>query len=153
MKQEAVKKLRLFENFTDILIKNGYSHNFFITDLFNRDIVRTGRLVYAARIKKYWKDYLRPKGSVPVNVYIAMPYCMRRCSYCIYFKMKANHPGEIEEYKNNLISFINYFASTLKSMNIENVYFGGGTPSLFSESQLQEICVAVKKKHTDEKSS
>ncbi|MBU4421561.1 MAG: radical SAM protein [Elusimicrobia bacterium] len=148
IKEEADKRLKIFEKFVDILVfKYGYRHNFFLTDFYSVGIATKELYFKAPEIKRSWQKHLENKNNDKhfAQLYIGTPYCASKCSYCMYFK-EIGAPKRIEEYKNNLIASINYFSDVLKNITFDNIYFGGGTPSLFSEKQLQEICHVLKNK-------
>ena len=77
-----------------------------------------------------------------VDIYVGIPFCVSRCSYCsftsgVISKLK-NH---VEPYVNNLITEIK---TTLNFLNeygykTRNVYFGGGTPTSLSSNDLDLI--------------
>ena len=154
IKEAAGNRLRLFENFVDILVsKYGYRHNFFLTDFYSVGIAAEELYFKAPEISDVWQKYLQNKNKNKqfIQLYIGAPYCSSRCSCCIYFK-EIGSPKLIEAYKDNIISSINYFSDVLKNITFDNIYFGGGTPSIFTEKQLQEICLALKKNiHFDSK--
>jgi coproporphyrinogen III oxidase-like Fe-S oxidoreductase len=154
IKEIAKKRLKLFENFVDILVsKYGYRHNFFLTDFYSIGIALEEFYFKEAEIITTWQKYLQNKNNKKhhIQLYIGCPYCTTRCSCCIYFK-EIGIEKRLKEYTNNLISSINSFSGVLKNINFDNIYFGGGTPSIFTEKQTEEICSAIKNKiHFDEK--
>ncbi len=148
IKEIAKKRLKLFENFVNILVsKYGYRHNFFLTDFYSIGIALEEIYFKESEIIDTWQKYLQNKNNKNhhIQLYIGCPYCTSRCSCCIYFK-EIGVAKLVEEYKNNLIAFINSFSNVLKNINFDNIYFGGGTPSIFTEKQTEEICCAIEKK-------
>ncbi len=154
IKEDAGQRLQIFEKFVDILVsKYRYRHNFFPTDFYSVGIAAEEFYFKAPEISDIWQKYLQNKKSKKqyIQLYIGCPYCASRCSCCIYFK-EIGTTKIIETYKDNLIASINYFSGVLKNITFDNIYFGGGTPSIFTEKQLQEICLALQKNiHFDQK--
>lgn len=76
----------------------------------------------------------------PAGVYIHIPFCRSRCSYCDF--ATGIYQGELaERYVRALLTEI---ASSAHARNlVETIYFGGGTPSLLTSSQLERILVAL----------
>ncbi len=72
------------------------------------------------------------------GLYIHIPFCLKKCNYCDF----ASFPSLIsraDEYIDALCREIGQY----KGENIDTVYFGGGTPSVLTESQLGKIFDSV----------
>lgn len=80
--------------------------------------------------------------SEPLGIYIHIPFCMRKCSYCDFYSA-APSDGDIEAYSRALIRRINAYPEGLAA---DTVYFGGGTPSLLSPDHLGEIISACRRR-------
>jgi putative oxygen-independent coproporphyrinogen III oxidase len=82
-------------------------------------------------------------NEVPTSAYLHIPFCRRRCFYCdfpvsvIGDKMRGETSGTISRYVEVLCHEIAITQSFGKPL--ETIFFGGGTPSLLSTSQLQQI--------------
>ena len=92
---------------------------------------------------RYWhKDALAAGlDPQPLNVYIHMPYCIQRCAYC-YFKtttLKENRLQEIDRYVNSVCRDMELGSERfgLKDRPVQTVYFGGGTPTLMTEDNIE----------------
>ena len=80
-------------------------------------------------------------GSV-TSVYIHMPWCVRKCPYCDFSSFATGRRLPMEkEYISALRRDIELFAPVLGE--VRTVYFGGGTPSLFSTESIHEILQAL----------
>ncbi len=72
---------------------------------------------------------LRRLGPMPVTgLYIHVPFCSRRCSYCGFYSVVADHERR-EEYLNRLDVEM-HAAARFARGTIRTVYVGGGTPAL-----------------------
>ena len=74
-------------------------------------------------------------------IYIHIPFCLKKCFYCDFPSFTYKEEELIEQYVKSLICEIN---ST--KINLEEgatLYFGGGTPSLLSLTQLESIFSAL----------
>jgi oxygen-independent coproporphyrinogen-3 oxidase len=82
-----------------------------------------------------------PPASVPLGLYLHIPFCRKRCKFC-YFKVFVDkHADQIERYLAALAREIE-LVSRLPAMGerpFRFVYFGGGTPSFLSEKQLRRL--------------
>lgn len=84
------------------------------------------------------------------GIYIHIPFCKSRCSYCDFATDVYRGNDAVERYVAALCAEIT--SSELQVTNaIETVYFGGGTPSLLSANQLEKILDAVHKKFAVER--
>lgn len=80
-------------------------------------------------------------------IYIHIPFCERKCNYCA-FNSKVSDTSERAAYVEALIKEIKLRGD---DSTVETIYFGGGTPTTLSLSQLEEIIGAVRKVfHVDE---
>lgn len=71
------------------------------------------------------------------GIYIHIPFCKQRCTYCDFYKEIA--PEYIDSFVNSLINELQLRKDYLKKEAISTIYFGGGTPSILNFSQLKEI--------------
>lgn len=76
------------------------------------------------------------------GVYIHIPFCRSRCSYCD-FATGIYQSDIAERYVNSVASEIGSWAELDKPADVDTIYFGGGTPSLLSPAQVEEIFEAV----------
>lgn len=77
------------------------------------------------------------------GIYIHIPFCKRKCHYCNFYSL-ANQKNK-EEFHKALLKEIVLQKDYLHSENIETIYFGGGTPSLLSIKQTDEILSQIHK--------
>ena len=85
----------------------------------------------------------------PLSLYIHIPWCLKKCPYCD-FNSHAIHPvsdeqSSLEEdYVAVLIRDLEMALSDVWGRRLNSVFFGGGTPSLFSASSIDRILTAVR---------
>ena len=76
------------------------------------------------------------------GIYIHVPFCKRKCSYCDFYSVTAQN--KIPVFINSIIREIFLKKeSPFGNITFDTVYFGGGTPSLLSSLQISEILTAV----------
>jgi oxygen-independent coproporphyrinogen-3 oxidase len=73
-------------------------------------------------------------GSVR-SLYIHVPFCARKCDYCAFYS-EPTDGGTIQRYVHALIRELEMVAPDLRPAT---VFFGGGTPSLLTLRQWEEI--------------
>jgi oxygen-independent coproporphyrinogen-3 oxidase len=71
------------------------------------------------------------------GIYIHIPFCKVACHYCdFHFSTNLNHQSDLIQCINEELKLQRQYPGSEK---IETIYFGGGTPSLMSEGQLNSI--------------
>ncbi|MGN1105348.1 MAG: radical SAM family heme chaperone HemW [Huintestinicola sp.] len=73
----------------------------------------------------------------PIGLYIHVPFCRRKCVYCDFYSL-AVKDDIIDDYVNAVIRNIRIAGGCF-----DTVYFGGGTPSLLSGRQINDILSAA----------
>lgn len=77
------------------------------------------------------------------GVYIHIPFCRTRCSYCD-FATGAYEGALAERYVCAVANEIERFRKEdAASIEVDTIYFGGGTPSLLSPAQVERILAAA----------
>lgn len=79
------------------------------------------------------------------GIYIHIPFCKQKCSYCDFHFSTNLHN------KSNLVKAINKELLLRKneiSQPLETIYFGGGTPSILSEIELESIFETIFKNYS-----
>lgn len=75
------------------------------------------------------------------GIYIHIPYCRQVCHYCdFHFSVKQETKVA---FVNSLLKEILLQSGYLDGERVETIYFGGGTPSLLSETELNRILEAI----------
>ena len=76
------------------------------------------------------------------GVYIHVPFCRARCSYCDF--ATGTYNGALaERYVHALVQEISTSEEFAGALEVDTIYFGGGTPSLLNTAQLASILDAV----------
>ena len=80
------------------------------------------------------------------GVYLHIPFCKSRCSYCDFATDVYRNGDAVERYVDAICREIKGFNPKSKIQNpkwTDTIYFGGGTPSLLSPEQVERILRAV----------
>ena len=82
----------------------------------------------------------------PLSLYIHIPWCVRKCPYCDFNSHEAKGNGQVPErrYIDALISDLDHTLPNIWGRRVYTIFFGGGTPSLFSAGAIDEILAAVR---------
>jgi oxygen-independent coproporphyrinogen-3 oxidase len=81
----------------------------------------------------------------PAGIYIHIPFCKARCSYCD-FATGAYEGALAERYVRAVACEIRNFRASEDMAEVETIYFGGGTPSLLTPTQVAHILEAVRER-------
>jgi oxygen-independent coproporphyrinogen III oxidase len=73
----------------------------------------------------------------PEHVYIHIPFCLRKCSYCSFYS-EVYSASVINEFLDYLLREISLVKDHF-SLKPRTIYFGGGTPSLLKKEELEKI--------------
>ena len=87
-------------------------------------------------------------ASVPLSLYIHMPWCVRKCPYCD-FNSHAVPDGKLsldleQQYLQALVADFNTQLEFAQGREIHSVFIGGGTPSLISAVGYQWLFTQLK---------
>ena len=75
-------------------------------------------------------------------IYIHVPFCHRKCTYCAFFSKVESGKWKVESYVDALIEEMRLRCHE-QNHPIRTVYFGGGTPSILPLSELERIVNAL----------
>ena len=80
------------------------------------------------------------------SLYIGIPFCPTRCSYCAFASNQEDY-SEIKKYLEALNREIDFVAEEVSKIGLypESIYFGGGTPTILSSSDLEGLMRRVGK--------
>jgi oxygen-independent coproporphyrinogen-3 oxidase len=87
-----------------------------------------------------------PAPGTPLGIYVHIPFCRKRCHFC-YFKVYTDkNAGEVEAYLDTVIQELSLYASkpVIGGRKPSFIYFGGGTPSYISTTQLKQLTDGMK---------
>lgn len=79
------------------------------------------------------------------GIYIHIPFCKQPCSYCNFYFQTTTYfkKSFLKALNQEIILQKNY----LKNNTIETIYFGGGTPSVLSATEIDQIINQISKYH------
>ena len=88
---------------------------------------------------------LRPRAKQSFGLYIHLPWCERKCPYCDFNSHVLPGGGSLPEslYVRALIRDFRQAQDQWAGRTFTSVFFGGGTPSLFSAQSIEAILKVV----------
>lgn len=79
------------------------------------------------------------------GIYIHIPFCKQACYYCdFHFSTSLKKKDDLI---NALIKELELRNTEFKNTTVETIYFGGGTPSLLTNTELQSIINSIYKNY------
>ncbi|MDA8562184.1 radical SAM family heme chaperone HemW [Gammaproteobacteria bacterium] len=79
------------------------------------------------------------KETIPLSIYVHLPWCVKKCPYCDFNSHEAKNTIPEEAYIESLTKDLDQNLSTINNREIVSIFFGGGTPSLFSPKSIATI--------------
>ena len=84
------------------------------------------------------------KPLIPLSLYIHIPWCERKCPYCD-FNSHENYSADVEPlYVSALLNDLDQQRAFVDGRSVSTIFFGGGTPSLFSAAAIGKILDGVR---------
>lgn len=80
----------------------------------------------------------------PLALYIHIPWCVRKCPYCDFNSHEAKQEIPEDAYVEALIADLEQATPLVWGRKIRSIFFGGGTPSLFSDRAIDTILSHVR---------
>lgn len=87
------------------------------------------------------------KALPPLSLYIHIPWCLKKCPYCDFNSHEIRgQDGQTpeDEYVAALIRDLESALQDVWGRRLSSVFFGGGTPSLFSARAIDKILTTVR---------
>ena len=81
----------------------------------------------------------------PLSLYIHIPWCVRKCPYCDFNSHTIDIIPE-QDYVDALIADLDQELRYVQGRTLQSIFFGGGTPSLFSAKSIDKILSAVEQR-------
>jgi oxygen-independent coproporphyrinogen III oxidase len=83
-------------------------------------------------------------GSMPMSVYVHIPFCESVCYYCACNKVITRQHGRSAAYVEDLKREIALHVAELgPGQVVSQLHFGGGTPTFLSDAELSDLMVAL----------
>ena len=139
--QTGVRPTKLLRNLTA-----KYGYDYAKDYLQNKLLISDEKFKMAEDIVAKQNDLLRKVKPNSFSLYISIPFCASRCSYCSFISHDIDKSKKlIPDYVEHLLKEIEYTGKIAKEkgMILQSVYFGGGTPTVLEADQLSLLIDAV----------
>ena len=79
-----------------------------------------------------------------LGLYLHIPFCKSKCAYCDFYSLPHSEE-KMDAYAAALLRHLEEVAPRAAGMQVDTVYFGGGTPSYLGADRLCRLLACVKK--------
>jgi oxygen-independent coproporphyrinogen-3 oxidase len=80
----------------------------------------------------------------PLNLYIHIPFCGYRCSFCTLFLTTTHKADLVDRYVASLQRQLDMHAELLPDAQVVSVYIGGGTPTTLTPAQFDALFSSLR---------
>jgi coproporphyrinogen dehydrogenase HemZ len=129
------------------LLENGVSLEQIPQELQNTFDISPKKLKLLSQIIEAQKGIYK-KDERAVNLYVNIPVCLTRCSYCSFISSELKKCKHLlDKYAELLSQEISYCLDLINSQDlyVRSVYVGGGTPTSVNIEQLDKILSTIPK--------
>jgi oxygen-independent coproporphyrinogen-3 oxidase len=84
------------------------------------------------------------KSLPPLSLYVHIPWCVRKCPYCDFNSHEVRGEAPEQDYVRALIADLELALPQVWGRRVYSIFFGGGTPSLFSARAIDELLAAFR---------
>lgn len=79
-----------------------------------------------------------------LSLYVHLPWCVRKCPYCDFNSHERNDSIPEQRYVDALIADLESSLPMVWGRPVVSIFFGGGTPSLFSADAIAQLISAIR---------
>ncbi len=79
----------------------------------------------------------------PTSLYVHFPWCIKKCPYCDFNSHALKRTLDEPSYLRALVADLDHEMPLVRNRNLESIFLGGGTPSLFSANAISSLLRAV----------
>src|SRR2546421_10069901 len=80
----------------------------------------------------------------PLALYVHIPWCVKKCPYCDFNSHQARGDVPEQAYVEALVSDLETALPDVWGRRVTSIFFGGGTPSLFSAAAIETLISAFR---------
>jgi len=87
-------------------------------------------------------------ATPPLSLYIHIPWCVRKCPYCDFNSHEVGDGIPERDYINALLADLEQELPAAWGRTVNTIFFGGGTPSLFSPEGIERLLCGLRARIT-----
>lgn len=140
---KSLKKLQaeldLRKLFTRMVQKTGGHEAVFFSEIFR--FFGLYRPFSREDIRDLWMRHFQSGAAadLPVYLYIHVPICRKKCSYCKYNRGIYTGETQLDCFEEYIIGEMAAFQDIFNGVPFKSLHFGGGTPNILKPRHLEKI--------------
>lgn len=130
-----------------MMLDEGFFEDEILSFMQNEYFVAENKAHLSLVVAKKEAELLKNRLKNGISLYVGVPFCPTRCSYCSFISQAVEHNRKfLEPYADALMKEIEATAEIVQSFGYktETVYFGGGTPTTLPPEILDRVIKKVK---------
>ena len=84
--------------------------------------------------------------KTPLSLYLHFPWCISKCPYCDFNSHELKRDVPEQKYIETLLRDLSIEAETENRSKLHSIFMGGGTPSIFSASAIDDLLTGIKRR-------
>ncbi len=84
------------------------------------------------------------QNDIPLSLYVHIPWCVKKCPYCDFNSHEKNNSFDEKKYVKALLLDLENEYESNNNRTLSSIFFGGGTPSLFSADAIHQVITQAK---------
>ncbi|MBU1075902.1 MAG: radical SAM protein [Spirochaetes bacterium] len=125
--------------------------NYLAEDFDSRDYppIMLWKSIQRQRIEEGWKQRVKEISSGEADapgLYIHIPYCQTKCFFCQFKVLAGTDPEMHSRYLECLKNEMKRMSPLVKKLSFKTFYLAGGTPTIFSAEQLEDLFNTAEKR-------
>ena len=73
------------------------------------------------------------------GLYVHFPFCVSRCAFCKYYSELMTDNNQLDRFLSAFAKEISMYGINFKERKMENLFLGGGTPTLLDCSRMEKL--------------
>ncbi len=129
------------------LAQEGYGHSQMQEYLVKNEKLNRETAVLLTNLFKLEEVVFRDFPRNSASIYVHIPFCPSRCTYCSFVSKSNFHKSDLlEKYIKYLLIEIEHLGEYIEKSNIEvfSIYVGGGTPTVVNETMFASILKKIR---------
>lgn len=121
-------------------------HDGAISHFKEKFLVSPAKIDLSIKTMREEQKVLDLSGEKSFSLYVSIPFCPTRCSYCSFVSQSVKHAARlIPDYVRLLCEELSETAKIVHKLGLrlETVYIGGGTPTTLSATQLERVLSTI----------
>ena len=80
----------------------------------------------------------------PLSLYVHFPWCVRKCPYCDFNSHALRDDLDEDRWIDALLADLDRESAAVAERQVESIFFGGGTPSLFRPEAIDRLLLGIR---------